>query len=279
MILMADAYDPTEDEPRVRSQHLSKKDVIRLLIGVAILVLAFMPVWLKLKLQRDKHVCKENLAQISRALFLYAENNSGRLPPTYVWGSNAEPMMFDGRANTWMSLIAEGVKDPVEGFKCPSAKPSELAPNAIPGSRTAMSSYGMFGALAAAGTDSVPNPGSQAMLAETANKGAEGTYNPWPIKDEKGNAVHDGYVIGFDNSNFLPLDSDLQVFSKSKFATRLAFYETATGVFDDQKQGRHEGGIHIVFLDGHVETVSAKAARIRRIAKEGSEITGAWAIR
>jgi prepilin-type processing-associated H-X9-DG protein len=279
MIFTTQPYDPTEDDARVRSSHFTKKDLAKFLILIPIIVLALWPLWLRLKEQRDKHVCKDNLAQISRALFLYAENNSGRLPPTYVWGENAEPKMFNGRANTWMSLIAEGVKDPASAFTCPSAKATELAPNAIPDGKTAMSAYGMFAALSAAGTDSVPNPSTQAMIGETASMGAEDTYNPWPLKDEDGRLVHDGYVIGFDNSNFLPLDSDMQVFGKSKFATRLAFYGSKGGQFTDQQKGRHEGGIHIVFLDGHVETLPAKSAHIRRIAKEGSEITGAWQIR
>lgn len=278
MIFATTPYDPAEDDPRIRASHFTKKDLKKLLIIVPLVVLALWPVWMKLKLQRDKHVCKDNLAQISRAIFIYADNNSGRLPPTYVWGDNAEPKMFDGRANTWMSLIAEGVRDPVETFTCPSAKESELAPNAIPGGKTAMSAYGMFAALSAAGTDSVPNPVTQAMIAESASMGAEGTYNPTPLKDGKGNPVHDGYVIGFDNSNFLPMDSDMAVFGKSKLVTRLAFYGTQSGEFKEETKGRHEGGIHIIFLDGHAETVPAKIARIRRIAKQGSAITGAWQI-
>jgi prepilin-type processing-associated H-X9-DG protein len=71
----------------------------------------------------------------------------------------------------------------------------------------------------------------------------------------------------------------MDVLSESRFATRLAFYDTASGTFKPDGRGRHDGGIHILFADSHIETLSPKVAEIRRMAGPGSDIMGAWAIR
>jgi prepilin-type processing-associated H-X9-DG protein len=279
MILHAEAYDPTEPDDKPKSSHISKKDLKWAVILVVLLVVVLWPVWVKLKFQRDKHVCKDNLGQIARALQLYAVDNSDRLPPAYVAGDNFEPKLFNGMSVSWMTLIAGGVRNFEENFTCPAAQDSELAPNAGPKNELIKSGYGLFGAVSAAPLANIPNQSSVAMVAETASMGARDTFNPLPMKDSKGNPVPDGYVIGFDNSNFLPSDSTMDILNKSKYASRLAFYNTASGAFSETGEARHPGGIHILFVDMHVETLPPPAAIIRRMGAEGSEIIKTWAVR
>ncbi len=279
MILQADAYDPTESDDRPRVSHISKKDLKWGLLIVLVLVLMLWPVWIRLKMQRDKHVCKDNLSQMAKALQIYALDNSDRLPPAYVAGDNYEPRLFKGRAVSWISLIAPGVRSPGSNFECPAAQPDEMAPNAGPDGTTIMSSYGLFGAVAAAPLANIPNPQWVAMIAETSNGGAQGTYNPSPMKDPAGQIVPDGYIVGFDNSNFLPTDSSIEVYAKSAKATRLAFYETKSGQFKADGVARHPGGIHILFVDMHVETLLPTVAVIKRRGAAGSEIVKTWAVR
>lgn len=293
MILATQPFDPTEPEDRRRSSHITRKEVIVILVVVIVLAIVLWPVYNKFKLQRDKHLCKDNLLQISRGLLLYAEENTGRLPPLYVAGENFEPRMFKGRANSWMSLISPGVRKPETTFTCPSAHEDELAPNEAPGGATIYSAYGKYGAMAAAPLEHVPSVATQVLVAETSNQGARGTYNPKPFKDASGKPVPDGYVIGLDNSNFQPDDSDMSAFFQSKLATRLAFYGSASGEFDPRKRARHPGGarilrsdgttetvdgIHVLFADGHVETVTAPFAHVSR-APNSREIVKAWQLR
>lgn len=279
MILHAEAYDPTDPDDQPKSSLISKKDLKWAAILVLVLALVLWPVWVKLKLQRDKHVCKDNLGQIARALQLYAEDNSDRLPPAFVADDDLTPKRFNGRPVTWMSVIAAGVKDSESNFQCPAAHAEELAPNAGLKNSTIMSGYGLFGAVSAAPLANIPNPSSVAMVAETATLGARNTYNPMPYKTKDGKPVHDGYVIGFDNSNFLPGDSGMDVLKRSKAATRLAFYDTANGEFKEDGLGRHPGGIHILFVDMHVETLPPTIAKIRRMGGEDGEIIKTWAVR
>lgn len=278
MILSATPYDPEGDD-RPRASHISKKDLKWATILVLILVIVLWPIWARLKLQRDKHVCKDNLGQIAKALLLYAEDNSDRLPPAYVAGDNFEPRMFKGRAVSWISVIASGVRDATENFQCPAAKQEELAPNAGPDDSTIYSSYGMFAAIASAPRANIPNQSAVAMVTETANMGALESYNPLPMKDAQGKPVPDGYTVGFDNSNFLPDDSTMDILGKSKHATRLAFYQTANGEFKKDGAARHPGGIHILYVDLHVDTLPPTVAAIRRMGGAGSEIIKTWAVR
>lgn len=279
MILHTEAYDPTDPDDRPKSSYLSMRDVRVVVIALLIASVLLWPAVMRMIAARDKHLCKDNLGQIAKALLLYAEDNVGRLPPLYVQGDNFEPRQFKGRANTWITLIAGGVKSPEKTFKCPAAHDDETAKSEGPEGMTLASSYGMFGAVAAAPIDNIPNPGATAMVAETSNRGARDTYNPWPLKTKSGEAVDDGFVVGFDNSNFTPVDSGMDVLAKSQFATRLAYYGTSKGVFAKDGQSRHDGGIHILFADSHIETVAPLGATIRRIAGAESDIVGAWAVR
>ncbi len=279
IFLQANAYDPNAEEGRGPQRHVTRKDLIKVAVIVLVLLLVVWPVYLKLKANRDKHVCKDNLGQIARAVLLYAESNSGRLPPVFVTGDNYEPRLFNGKASTWMSLIAGDVKNPNENFTCPSAQDAENAPNEGGKGVTIMSSYGMFAALSAASLSNIPNQGAAAMIAETSSNGAGDTYDPHPLLDVKGKPVPDGYTIGFDTSNFTPLDDGRDLIAKARYATRLAYGETSKGKFSETGPVRHEGGIHMLFADGHVKTVKPPTAVIHRIAGGDTDIVGTWAIR
>lgn len=274
MILHTEAYDPTDPDDRPKSNYLSMRDVRVVVIAMLVTAVLLYPAVIRMIAARDKHLCKDNLGQIAKALLLYAEDNVGRLPPLYVQDDNFEPRQFNGRANTWMTLIAGGVRDPQKSFRCPSAHKDELAKSEGPDNSTILSSYGMFAALAAAPIANIPYPGSTAMVAETSNQGARGTYNPKPFS-----GVDDGFVIGFDNSNFNPDDGGMDTLSASRLVTRLAFYDTASGTFLKEGRGRHDGGIHILFADSHIETLPPTVAEIRRMAGAGSDIIGTWSIR
>lgn len=279
MILHVEAYDPTDPDDRPKSNYLSMRDVRVVLIAMAVTALLLWPAVVRMIAARDKHLCKDNLGQVAKALLLYAEDNVGRLPPLYVQGDNFEPRMFGGRANTWMTLIAGGVRNPDKSFRCPAAHDDEVAKNEGHSGTTIESAYGMFGAVAAAPIDNIPNPGATAMVAETSNRGARETFNPLRFTNKAGEAVDDGYLVGFDNSNFTPVDSDMDVLSKATYATRLAFYQTSKGTFELEGPARHVGGIHILFADSHIETLPPTIATIRRLAGSGSDIVGAWAVR
>lgn len=274
MMLHTEAYDPTDPDDRPKSNYLSMRDVRVVVIAMLVASVLLYPAVMRMIAARDKHLCKDNLGQVAKALLLYAEDNVGRLPPLYVQGENFEPRQFNGRANTWITLIAGGVRNHQKSFRCPAAHDEELAKNEGPENSTVLSSYGMFAALAAAPIANIPNPGSTAMVAETSNRGARGSYNPKPYS-----GVDDGFVVGFDNSNFNPDDGGMEVLSESRFATRLAFYDTASGTFKKDGLGRHDGGIHILFADSHIETLPPTISQIRRMSGTGSDIMGAWSIR
>jgi hypothetical protein len=130
-------------------------------------------------------------------------------------------------------------------------------------------SYGMYVARSSASVSSLTNPGRLVLISETA-KGAR-AYNPTCIElfPQKKCLLQDGFLIGYDNSNWKPNE-------KSRFVTRLAFWNTSKGHFSLDSQGRHEGGNLFLLANGQVILLPATAAKIER---KGTEITGAWALK
>lgn len=274
---IGDRYDPSEtDETRPKSGHVTKRDILLVGIVVAIMMVFAVPVVKGMIENRNKYVCKDNFAKISTALLIYAEENTGRLPPLYVEQTGGGPALFNGRINSWVTLIAPFVNEPKDRFRCPSASPEELVENEGPDGMTILSSYGMFAGLAAVPIDNVANQAQAALIGESTPGGKRGTFNPMPLKTADGTALPDGISLGFDNTNF-PLDEDLSTLSKSTLATRLAFYDAPTGDFKKDGASRHPSGIHILFLDRHVETVKPRFGRLQRIGKSG-EILPPWAV-
>lgn len=277
MILQTTTYDPSEAEDRRKPSHVTRRDVFRAVAIIVILLAAFWPVYIKLKAARDGHVCKENLSQIAKGIALYSESNNDRMPPLYAEDAKYRPLVSKGRVNTWVSLIAPGVNKPEENFRCPAAQEDELVANAAPGGKTYLSSYGLFGAYASISVGDIDAPGTQIMVAETSNLGARGSYDPIPFVDDAGKKISDGFIIGLDNSNFTPDDNSLSQFGKSKYATRLAYFDTATGEFSADGEARHDTKIYALFADGHLEMLTPNMAAVQRLGA-GGEISGRWRV-
>jgi hypothetical protein len=274
---IGDRYDPSEtDETRPKSSHISRRDIILVTLIIAIVMVFLVPVIKGMVENRNKYVCKDNFSKISTALLIYAEENTNRLPPLYVEQQGGGPAMFGGNINSWVTLIAPFVKEPKDRFRCPSASPEELVANEGPDGMTLMSSYGMFAGLASVPIDNVANQAQAALISESTTTGKRGTFNPMPLKAADGTPLPDGISIGFDNSNF-PLDEDLNTLSQATLATRLAFYDAPNGDFKKDGASRHPSGIHVLFLDRHVETVKPRFGRLQRIGKSG-EILPPWAV-
>lgn len=276
---MKDQYDPNAVEDKPKSKHISKRDLIFVSIIVFMLLLFGYPVVINMLSARHKHVCKTHLGSISMAVLVYAEQNNDRLPPVYAMEEKGYAPYAKGKVvNSWVSLLAPFVNKPAEEFQCPAAKANENVTNEGPKGTTIESSYGMFGGLSAMPLGDIPDQGGVVMMAETANLGAQSTFDPEPMIGADDKSRPDGILIGFDNSNFYPSDEN-NVFAVSKWASRLAFYGTNKGEFLIDKFGRHGAAIHFVFPDRHIETLPATMAQIQRFQKDKGEIIKLWAFR
>jgi len=271
---LSDPFAPDQPEGSARSEYVSKKDLIRLLIVMVAIVLALIPIYMVFKRQSEKHLCQQNLVSISKAIQLYAASWSDRLPPAYstiAEGDTTPQLDADRRPYTWVSLVQPGMS-PRASFRCPSATDGEVVRNQHPASqRKALpSAYGMYVSMATRQLSLIPSINQSVLISETSNFGSESSYDPMPFVEPNGSAVPvDGFLVGYDDSN-------LRHTTKTRFITRLAFRNSAKGVFSVKSDPRHPNGIHFLFVDGHVETLGPSTARISRI---GDELSGLWSTR
>jgi hypothetical protein len=262
---MAEAYDASEVDERPRSTHLSRKDVRVMMIVVGVLILLMIPIYSVFKAGRDKYLCKTNLGQMFKAMGIYLEQNNERYPPAFVVGENGEPNLFDGSPYTWMSLIHDGMGERYS-FACPAAGEKEGISNLNPSAEKApfRSHYGLYMPWSTYNSTLIVNESTSILVAETANGGAEETFNPNPFS----NGV-DGMVIGWNDGNFEPT-------RETEYVTRLAFPRSKGGKFVKEGAGRHGKGIHVLFASGQLGFMNPTSAEVHRL---GSEITGNWAVR
>jgi len=268
---LSTAYDPQEPEDQPKSSLLSRKDAIRIFVGVFFLAILLLPVWFRLMDDRNKYLCRTHLGEVMKAMLLYSEINTDRFPPAYAMQPDGQPIMSGDRANTWVSVVSSMMNKPAAEFTCPAAHDSEEVRNAGGEGKTIVSHFGIFGAMATMARSNVANPSQTVLIAESSNRGSMNTFDPMPLPG----TAPDGFLIGFNNTNFLP-GEPYSVFKSSTTATRLAFRKTKDGNFDGVSDGRHGEHIHVLFVDGHIENLKSHGAKIKR---QGEELWGAWSVR
>lgn len=261
-----DAYDASEVDERPRSAYISKKDVRIVIIFGAIVVAIMVPVIQGMKRQSEQHMCKNNFAQISKALSLYLESNNDRYPPAFEAQSNGEPLLIDGKYPVnWMGLLLPGMEQRAN-FRCPTAQPDEVVDNLHPleAGKTFPSTYGFYMPWSGWPASMVSDPNNAIIIAETSNRGGNNTYDPNSFAEGP-----DGFVIGWDDNSLAPT-------SKSKYVTRLAFPGSKSMKFEESATTRHDNGIHVLYLSGALGRIKPDASHVIRYGG-GSEIKGKWA--
>ncbi len=219
-------------------QYMSRKDVKWILGATALILIGLIPVYISMRDKAFATTCKKNLSKIGEALQLYADQHDDRFPPVYEVGANGEPAVGPaGYPYTWISDI-QPLMNVRATFVCPSADPSEYAYSASPtGGDPIPSTYGLYTAYSSSASKEADNADSIVLVAETANAGAVGSFDPLPYKSTK----QDGFLIGWDNSNAAPDEATTAM-------TRLAFKNTSKGNYT-QADGRHGFLIHAISVN------------------------------
>jgi len=247
----------TDEKPK--SAYLSRSELRFFVLFAVIAFVALIPAYYVLKAKAEQYECHVNLEQIGKAMELYAERNDDRLPPAYVTadnpGSGLAPMLDDkGRPFTWAGLIKDEMNARAT-FVCPAASEDEIVDTQYDQKTDIPMSYGMFAPYSAYPENTIDNPAATVLVGETSNFGSQDTCDPVPFVDASGAVIRsDGFLIGFDKSNF---DG-----AHANYVTRLAYYDSKGGVFKKKGGARHEGGIYLLFADGHTEFLNPLAAQV-----------------
>lgn len=264
-----DAQEP-EESSGGKNQYLTRKDFVLVLVGFVLILLCLIPLYITLKDQRDQHLCRQNFKAIFSAMSQYMASNDDSLPPAYVSNVDGTPYLQKNHVITWATLI-EDYMGARTSFDCPAARDEEKVATVSmkSGAREMTTSYGMFLPYSAYPRNLIANLTDVALVSETTNGGARDSYDPFPFKSEGGKAApYDGFGICFDDSN--------KGYKAGQLATRLAFYGTSKGVFDDAAtQSRHRNGIFMLTMEGNVKTVTPSAAKVMKL---GSDPQGLWTV-
>jgi hypothetical protein len=267
-----DAYDPNaaEGDTGRGSQHMSWKDIKVIGLVIVVLIICLLPIYNMGVKNSEKVRCIQNMKSISEAISLYAKDHDDGLPPVYRTGVDFSPDLGaeTGRPYTWASDTV-GYLGPRSSFRCPSASEDEVVQAEDPKSNkaTVPMTYGMYAPYGGLKTYNIESPDRTILFAETSNLGAATSYDPTKF-NVGGKDLPDGFVIGWDDSNY-------EGSSASHTITRLAFRKTSTGNFDKQAEGRHEAGIHAVTVSGTRLILEPKNAII---VQQDKLPGGMWAV-
>jgi hypothetical protein len=252
-------FDPDNIERNAGSQYVNKRDVRNGLIGFLFVGGIFFVMYLFYKQDTDSSVCLKNLRAISSAMNEYAVENNERFPPAFDRDENGQPRLNNGKPVTWASVI-RGHIPPRFDMHCPAADKTEVCPVAHPDSsdQSIALTYGMFLPIETRSLSECANPSGTIMVAESINGGAQNSFNPKPFEAGK-----DGFLISFDTGNN-KLGSTIK---DASMVTRLAFYNSKDALSGDDSvkaTGRHQKGIHVLYLSGRVGLIGPSSSRLRR---------------
>lgn len=256
-------YDPDAPEGArpPSAQYWSLKDIR--VIAIVLVVLGFLiyPIFRRMEMDGKLKVCKGNIEQVSKAVLLYSAQNDDRFPPAFAEEGPGIPYQERGVPYTWVSIV-QPLLSKQGDFGCPVADPSELCENAAPtnGASPIRSAFGMTAGMATEPIGLLDAPTDTVFLAESANSGAKSTYNPVPFMTMQGVPMkNDGFLIGYDNSPGGNVEAD----ATTMFMTRLAFYNAGNSdYFGKDVEPRHDGGLFIIFTDGHLGRMAASDAEV-----------------
>lgn len=255
------------------------------MIAIALvgLTLIGIPLYKVFKRKSDDAVCRKNFKGMADAISLYSESYDQRFPSVYEPGEGQPPTLAEKNRNlpvVWSSAIAPFMNDRLS-FTCPAADESEAV--RVNGTTTVSTmfnpkakvinhvdlTYGMYVAMGTKPRSDFISPESTILLAETANHGAQGSFNPLPFFGEDGEIPYDGFLIAYNDSN--------STFSAATSAvTRLAFYGVVDGDFT-KATARHEKTINVLYIDGHIGAISPEESYVNNLG--GSNLTGLWSDR
>lgn len=264
------ATDEPEGSTATKSQYMSKKDVKSLVAIMLVLAVVLFPIYQKLRGDGERVMCANNMKAASQAMLTYCDNNNDRFPPVFYPDSEGAPALLDGLPITWVTLVDEGMK-PDRTYVCPRSTPEERS-KSVPfsGSKPIESSYGMWSGIALQSKGLMEE--KPIMIAETVSGSALNAFNPMQM-----NGGNDGYAIGLDSSNLQgQAINDTVDFGTAKAVTRLAFGDTAKGVFSGKVFGRHEKINHAVDVNGRLIHITSSQALVRT---QGQCLIGLWGTR
>lgn len=268
------AADEPEGSRPPGSSYLDRKSAIKMLVGVAALMVLMVPIYIKLKGESEKSRCASNLKAQWQGIELYSVDNDGRYPPAFIPDGTGSPVLIKGYPLTWATIVADRMKD-TSLFKCPTAGENECSQTggkALPYPLA----YGLYAPRALKTASDIANPNDAVLIAETMSGGAQNTYNPKPLKDAEGNPLkHDGFLIGFDSGN----DPDSETYRAAAYVTRLAFPNTATGKFLYNGPARHDLGVQAITVGGSRIWITPDQAEVERRSATDGDLTGIWSTR
>jgi hypothetical protein len=245
---------------------MSLKDVRVIAIILVLLAFILTPVFKKMEYDGKVKMCKGNIEHVAKAVLLYADQNDQRFPPAFAEDGPGIPKLERGYPTTWVTVVDRYMSDKGD-FGCPIADTTELCSNAasVQDGPTLRSAFGLTVGMATQPADLLTAPSTTVFLTESSNRGAKGTYDPVTFQTIQGGPLKDdGFLVGYDNPG-----GNSEPDTTTKFMTRLAFYDSNDYNFNSEKvRPRHEGGLFMIFADGHLGKLDQAEAQVTLLHDE-----------
>lgn len=237
-------YDPNavEGDASGGGQYITAKDLR--IWGIALVVIAIFafPIYKVLEGNSERHRCIVDLQAVYEAVNLYAGEHDNRYPPLARLDPDGKPSLGDtGLPYTWASDAAAFMTKRAS-FTCPSSDPSENVRSESAGGGEIASSYGMYIPDGGTLTTLVESPDDAILVAETANLGVKGSFDPMPYPSSR----PDGFAIGWSDGNSAPT-------KKTAGITRLALFEEN----GKRTRGRHGNYVQAMTASGRLLRLTA----------------------
>lgn len=246
-------------ETYATSAHVRKRDIVIIVAVLLVLAAASAPIYNHFRARGEIAENKQNLREVFNSMTGYAQDNNDRLPPAYYELGGGTVAHEAGLPVAWPTLVGPGMSARARlRARAASAEESARVLDGSSADRAVLVSYGMYRGLSCAPVGMVPDPTESILVADSANGGARGSYNPVPLLDPDGQpSTSDGFVIGWDDSN--------TVFSaETKAVTRLAIYGAKDGDFTSAK-ARFGTTVYAVTVAGSLRELAPSDAQVRYV--------------
>jgi hypothetical protein len=243
------------------SGHVRRQDLLIILAVLLVLAALSAPIYNHFRVRGEIAEDKANLREVFNSMSGYAQDNNDRLPPAYYELGGGTVAHEAGLPVAWPTLVGPGMSSRAK-LRARAASPAESAQvlDGKSADRPVLVSYGMYRGLSCAPVGMVPDPTESVLVADSANGGARGSYNPVPLLDPDGRpSKSDAFVLGWDDSN--------TVFSAgTKAVTRLAIFGAKDGDFETGKAKTRFGTtLYAVTVAGSLRELAPRDAKVRYV--------------
>jgi prepilin-type N-terminal cleavage/methylation domain-containing protein/prepilin-type processing-associated H-X9-DG protein len=223
---------------------------------IAILAAILFPVFAQAREKARQATCQSNLKQLSLGLFMYAQDYDETFPPHVIVVKGSVPpggWWFEASFGYWFwPQIAQSYSKNFGIYKCPSSAPATNEYN-MPPPALYIANYGA--------NSQIIKAAPVAMAAVTQPAGTYFIYDSGAYT----NSYPNGYAAASLYFWYIP-GHPLNVTPRAAGGSTNWDDNKVKGIKQDALSGRHQNGVNVCYVDGHVKWLRSQQMADDRLA-------------